>query len=211
MDYIKTRNDLLGATLVENFNKRFFESYYCSTKEEAKNKALSLIEEGSSVAWGGSMSIHECGLLDEIKGGNYVLIDRDKAKTQEERQDLMRQAFSADTFLMSANAVSQQGELINIDGLGNRVAALCYGPEQVIVIAGLNKVAPDLDSAIKRARSVAAPINTQRFNLDTPCTKKGACYDCISNDCICAQMVITRISRPKNRIKIIFCGENLGF
>ena len=211
MDYIKTRNDLLGTTLVENFNKRFFESYYCSTKEEAKNKALSLIKEGSSVSWGGSMSIIECGLLDEIKGGNYKVIDRDSAKDLNERQDLMRQAFSADTFLMSANAVSQQGELVNIDGLGNRIAALCYGPEQVIVIAGLNKVAPDLDSAIKRARNVASPINTQRFNLDTPCTEKGACYDCKNPDCICAQMVITRISRPKNRIKIIFCGENLGF
>lgn len=211
MDYKKIRNDLLGATLVENFNKRFFESYYCSTKEEAKNKALSLIEEGSSVAWGGSMSINECGLLDAIKNGDYKVIDRDKAKTQEERQDLMRLSFSADTFLMSANAVNAEGELVNIDGIGNRVGALCFGPKQVIVIVGLNKVTPDRDSAIKRARSVAAPINSQRFNLDTPCTKKGACYDCKNDDCICAQMVITRISRPKNRIKVIFCGENLGF
>lgn len=211
MDYKKIRNDLLGATLVENFNKRFFESYYCSTKEEAKNMALSLIEKGSSVSFGGSMSIIECGLLDSIKSGDYNVIDRDSAKDLNERQDLMRQAFSADTFLMSANAVSQQGELVNIDGMGNRVAALCFGPKQIIVIAGLNKVTPDLDSAIKRARNVASPINTQRFNLDTPCTKKGACYDCKSDDCICAQMVITRICRPKNRIKIIFCGEDLGF
>ncbi|MBE7091967.1 MAG: lactate utilization protein [Clostridiales bacterium] len=211
MDFIKIRNDLLGKTLVENFNKRFFESYYCSTKEEAKDKALSLIKEGSSVSFGGSMSLSQCGLLDAVKSGNFTVYDRNLAKTPEEREEIMRKAFIADTFLMSANAVSQEGELVNIDGLGNRVSALCFGPKQIIVIVGLNKVAPDLDSAIVRARNVASPINTQRFNLDTPCTKKGACYDCKASDCICAQIVITRICRPKGRIKVIFCGEDLGF
>ncbi len=211
MDYIKKRNDLLGETLKENFNKRFFESYYCSTKEEAKNKALSLMKEGTSVAWGGSMSIIECGLLDAVKMGNYVVYDRDTAQNPQERKELMKKAVYADTFLMSANAVSMQGELVNIDGIGNRLGALCFGPEQVIVIVGLNKVTPDLDSAIKRARNVAAPINTQRFNLDTPCTKKGACYDCLKEDCICAQMLITHVCRPKGRIKVVFCGEDMGF
>lgn len=211
MDYIKVRNDLLGKTLVENFNKNFFESYYCSTKEEAKNKALSLIEENSTVAWGGSMSIQECGLLDAVKNGNYKVIDRDLAQSMDERFDLMRKALTCDTFLMSSNAVSKEGELVNIDGMGNRVSALCFGPKQVIVIVGLNKVAPDRDSAIKRARNVAGPINSQRFNFDTPCTKTGACYDCKHPDCICAQMVITRICKPKGRIKVIFCGESLGF
>ena len=129
----------------------------------------------------------------------------------DERFDLMRKSLSCDTFLMSSNAVSKEGELVNIDGMGNRVSALCFGPKQIVMIIGLNKVAPDLDSAIKRARNIASPINTQRFNLDTPCTKKGACYDCKSSDCICAQMVITRVCRPKGRIKIVFCGENLGF
>lgn len=211
MDFIKKRNDLLGETVKDNFNKRFFESYYCPTKEDAKNKALSLIEEGSSVAWGGSMSIIECGLLDAVKTGNYIVYDRDLASTPEERQEIMKKSSCADTFLMSSNAVSLQGELVNIDGTGNRLGALCFGPKQVIVIVSLNKVMPDLDSAIKRARNAASPINAQRFNLDTPCTKKGACYDCLNEDCICAQMLITRICRPKNRIKIIFCGEDLGF
>lgn len=211
MDFIKKRNDLLGETVKENFNKRYFESYYCPTKEEARNKALSLIKEGSSVTWGGSMSIIECGLLEKLKKGNYIVYDRDLASSPEEREEIIKKAIYADTFLMSANAVSKQGELVNIDGLGNRVGALCFGPKQVIVIVSLNKVMPDLDSAIKRARNVAAPINTQRFNLDTPCTKKGACYDCLNEDCICAQIVITRVCRPKNRIKIIFCGEDMGF
>ncbi len=208
---IKKRNDLFGELLVKRFNERFFECYYCSTKEEAAAQALSLIEEGDTVTWGGSMSINECGLLQAVKAGNFNVIDRAEAKDPAEKEELMRKAFFCDTYLMSANAVSETGELINIDGNGNRVAALSYGPKQVIVVVSLNKVMPDLDSAIKRARSVAAPTNAQRFGLETPCAKKGTCFNCTSPDCICADIVITRISRPKNRIKIVFCGEDLGY
>lgn len=208
---IKKRNDLFGEFLVKKFNDRFFESYYCSTKEEATKKALSLIGEGDTVSWGGSQSIFQCGLIDEVKKGNFTVIDRAEAKTPEEKEELMRKAFFVDTYLMSANAVSETGELVNVDGNGNRVAALCYGPKQVIVIVSLNKVAPDLESAIKRARSVAAPTNAQRFGLDTPCAKTEKCFNCTSPDCICADIVITRISRPKQRIKIVFCGEELGY
>ena len=208
---IKKRNDLLGELLASKFNERFFESYYCSTKDDAVKKALSLIEEGDTVTWGGSMSISQCGLIQAVKQGNFNVIDRGEAKNPEEKEELMRKAFFCDTYLMSANAVSQTGELVNIDGNGNRVAALSYGPKQVIVVVSLNKVMPDLDSAIKRARSVAAPINAQRFGLETPCAKKGTCFNCTSSDCICADILITRISRPKNRIKIIFCGEDLGY
>ncbi len=208
---IKKRNDLLGQHLVEKFNERFFESYYCSTKEEAKEKALSLIEEGDTVSWGGSQSIFQCGLIDELKKFNFNIIDRAEAKNNEEKDELLHKAFFVDTYLMSTNAISETGELVNIDGNGNRVAALCYGPKQVIIIVSLNKVMPDLDSAIKRARSVASPTNAQRFGLDTPCAKTGKCFNCTSPDCICADIVITRISRPKNRIKIIFCGEELGY
>lgn len=208
---IKKRNDLYGEYLVDKFNERFFESYYCSTKEDALNKALSLIKDGDTVSWGGSQSIFQCGLVDEVKKGNYTVIDRATAKTPEEKEELMRKAFFVDTYLMSSNAVSETGELVNVDGNGNRVAALSYGPKQVIIVVSLNKVMPDLDSAIKRARSIAAPTNAQRFGLDTPCAKTGKCFNCNSKDCICADIVITRISRPKNRIKIIFCGEELGY
>ncbi len=208
---IKKRNDLLGQLLVKNFNARFFESYYCATKEDTAKKALSLIKQGDTVTWGGSMSIHECGLIEALKKENLTLIDRAEAKLPEEREEILRKAFFCDTYLMSANALSLTGELVNIDGNGNRVASLLYGPKQVIVIVSLNKVMPDLDSAIKRARSVAAPTNAQRFGLDTPCAKTGACFNCTSPDCICTNIVITRISRPKNRIKIIFCGEELGY
>lgn len=208
---IMKKNNLLGETLVKNFNARFFESYYCSTAKEAVEKAISLIPEGDTVAWGGSMSILESGLVDKINEGNYTAVDRAAAKTPEEKDELMHKAFFADTYLMSANAVSLTGELVNIDGNGNRVAALSYGPDKVIVLVSLNKVMPDLESAVKRARTVAAPINAQRFGIDTPCSKTGTCFNCTSPDCICAHIVITRISRPKNRIKIIFCGEDLGY
>lgn len=208
---IKKKNDVLGETLVKNFNKRFFESYYCSTKEEACEKALSLIKPYATVTWGGGMSLFECGLIDKLKEGNYNYIDRADAKTPEEKTELMHKAFFVDTYLMSANAVSLTGELINIDGNGNRVGAMCYGPDQVIVIVSLNKVMPDVSSAIKRARTVAAPTNAQRFDIDTPCKKTGTCGDCLSKDCICAYLTVTRISRPAGRIKIIFCGEDLGY
>ncbi len=208
---IKKRYDILGETLVKTFNSRFFESYYCSTKEDACTQALKLINEGDTVSWGGSVSAVQCGIIDKVKNGNYTVVDRALAKDAEEKDELMHKAFFVDTYIMSANAVSQSGELVNVDGNGNRVAALCYGPKQVIVIVSLNKVMPDLDSAIKRARSVAAPTNAQRFGLDTPCAKTGQCFNCTNPDCICADIVITRISRPKNRIKIIFCGEDMGY
>ena len=210
MNVIEKRNALFGETLVKNFNARFFEAYYCATKEEAADKALSLIEEGSCVSWGGGMSLFECGLIDKLKAGNYNLLDR-AAVPVEKKEEVYRQAFYCDTYLMSANAVSQTGELVNIDGTGNRLAAMCFGPKQIIVVAGLNKVAPDLDSAMKRARNTASPINTQRFGLNTPCTKTGACANCTSPDCICAQILTTRFSRPHGRIKIVFCGEDLGY
>ncbi len=208
MNFREQRNELFGNTLVKNFEKRNFECYYCATKEEASDKALSLIEEGSSVTWGGTMSLSESGLKDKLFAGNYKIIDR---ATYENKNDAYIDAFSCDTYIMSANGVSATGELVNIDGTGNRLAALCYGPKQVIVLVSLNKVMPTLDEAVSRARNVAAPINTQRFGLNTPCTKTGACGNCTSDDCICAQILITRMSRPKGRIKVVFCGEDLGY
>ena len=208
---IKKRNQLLGEALIKKFNARHFEAYYCATKEDACEKALSLIGIGDTVTWGGGMSLFECGIIDKLKSGNYNVIDRAEASCPEEKEEIMRKAFFADTYLVSANAVSQTGELVNVDGNGNRVAALSYGPKQVIVIVSLNKVMPDLDSAIKRARSVAAPTNAQRFGLDTPCSHTGICADCSHPQCICADIVVTRLSRPENRIKIVFCGEPLGY
>lgn len=201
-----------GQVLVKNLNARHFEAYYCADKEEALRKALELIPEGSTVGWGGALSATQIGLIDAVKNGNYTCIDRDTAATPEERNDLMRQCLMTDVFLCGANALSLDGEMVNVDGFGNRVSAIVFGPKTVIVVAGMNKVVDDLDAAMERARKVAAPINKQRFpNAPTPCLVTGACANCKSEGSICNQILITRSCRPFGRIKFVIVGEELGF
>ena len=207
----KKMYDLSGPKTVEAMKKRHFDAYYCSTAAEAVEKALELIPKTDSVSWGGVMTVDELGLKQRLAQEGYTLIDRDTAKDPAEKQALMHQALSCGTFLMSSNAISEDGQLVNIDGIGNRVAALCFGPKQVIVVAGMNKVAADLDGAVSRARHIAAPANAQRFDGKTPCTVNGQCGDCTSPDCICSQMVITRFCKPAGRIKVVLVGEELGF
>lgn len=206
----KKMYDLSGPKTVEAMKKRHFDAYYCSTAAEAVEKALELIPKTDSVSWGGVMTVDELGLKQRLAQEGYTLIDRDTAKDPAEKQALMHQALSCGTFLMSSNAISKDGQLVNIDGMGNRVAALCFGPKQVIVVAGMNKVAADLDGAIARARHIAAPANAQRFNGKTPCSANGQCADCTSPDCICAQMVVTRFCKVPGRIKVVLVGEELG-
>ena len=200
-----------GQILVQNLKNRQFDAYYCETREEALNQALELIPVGSSVGWGGATSAEQIGLLNALRNGTYNAIDRDTAASPEERTAMMRQCLLTDTFITGANAISLEGELVNIDGMGNRVAAIVYGPKKVMVIAGMNKVADTLEDALTRARTVAAPINKQRFGNDTPCTVNGSCADCLSDGCICNQILITRNCRPAGRITVILVGEELGF
>lgn len=200
-----------GAVLVNNLKNRHFDAYYCETKEEALQMALSLIPEGDTVGWGGSMSCQQIGLIDAIRAGNYKALDRDACATAEEREELMRQALLSDTFLTSANALSIDGQMVNIDGNGNRVAAIVYGPRQVIVVAGMNKVEDSLDAAINRARTVAAPMNQQRFGHPNPCGATGVCGDCKRETCICNHILVTRHCRPVGKIKFVLVGEDLGF
>ena len=207
---IKKRYDKAGPAVAEAMKKRGFDAYYVSTAEEARAKALELIPENSTVSWGGSVTIDEIGLKKAVIDGGYNVINRDEAGTPEERTELMRKALTCDVFLMSANAVSEDGQLVNIDGNGNRVAALCFGPKEVIVVAGMNKVAGNIEEAYARARKFAAPVNAQRFNLGTPCNRTGMCADCLSPDSICSQLVITRRTSG-GRIKVILVGEDLGF
>lgn len=207
---IKKRYDKAGPAVAEAMKKRGFDAYYVSTAEEARAKALELIPENSTVSWGGSVTIDEIGLKKAVIDGGYNVINRDEAGTPEERTELMRKALTCDVFLMSANAVSEDGQLVNIDGNGNRVAALCFGPKEVIVVAGMNKVAGNIEEAYARARKLAAPVNAQRFNLGTPCNRTGMCSDCLSPDSICSQLVVTRRTSG-GRIKVILVGEDLGF
>ena len=200
-----------GDILVKNLRSRHFDAHYCTTKEEALEKALSLIPQGASVGWGGATSAQQIGLLQAVRQGDYRPIDRDNCQTPQERQQAMRNAMTADVFITGANALSLDGQMVNIDGMGNRVASIIYGPKTVIVIAGMNKVEDTLEKAMIRARTVAAPINQQRFMGDTPCSKTGSCGDCKSESCICNQIVITRHCRPVERIRFILVGEDLGF
>lgn len=200
-----------AQVLIKNLKSRNFEAYYCPTSEEALEKALELIPKGSVVGWGGATSAQQIGLLDVLKTGDYREIDRDKAATPEDRQQMMRQCLFSDVFVTGANALSLDGEMVNIDGMGNRVASIVYGPKSVVVIAGMNKVADTLEDAVVRARNVAAPINKQRFAAETPCMVTGTCADCKSEGCICNQILVTRRSNPAGRIKFIIVGEELGF
>ena len=199
-----------GTVLVRNLKNRHFDAYYCETKEEALRLALSLIPEGDSVGWGGTLTCQQIGLLDAVRAGNFRPIDRDACKTPEEREEAMRLSLLADTFLTSANAISMDGQMVNIDGNGNRVAAIVYGPKQVIVVAGMNKVEDTLEAAVTRARTVAAPMNQQRFGLPNPCGATGMCADCKSETSICNHILITRHCRPVGKIKFILVGEDLG-
>ena len=210
-EQMKKYFDKRGPILVKNLQNRHFEAYYCSTREEALTKALELIPEGSSVGWGGALSAQQIGLIDAVRMGNYRAIDRDNAATQEERLAKMKESLTADVFLSGANALSMDGQMVNIDGAGNRLAAVIYGPERVIVIAGMNKVVDTLEDAVHRARTVAAPMNKQRFPAQTPCEVTGTCGDCKAEGCICNQILVTRHCRPVGRIKFILVGEELGF
>ena len=199
-----------GEILVKNLKSRHFDAFYCTDKNTALAKALELIPEGASVGWGGAMSAQQIGLIDAVKEGKYQAIDRSAAKSADEKAELEKRCLFSDVFLTGANGISLDGQMVNVDGTGNRVGAIIYGPKSILVIAGMNKVEETLEKAVHRARTVAAPANQQRFLGKTPCTVTGSCGDCKSEDCICNQIVITRNCRPAGRIKFILVGEDLG-
>ena len=205
---IVKRNELLATKVIKGLKSRNMEGYYAASKEDALAQALALIPKGSSITMGGAMSVHEIGLVEALKAGDYNFIDRNAIA---DPREALLASYDADVFLSSANAITEDGILVNIDGNSNRVSAIAQGPRKVVFIVGMNKVCDDVDGAMKRARNVAAPINAQRFNLNTPCNKTGACADCKSIDTICCQFLITRFSRHEGRIHVILVNDNLGF
>ena len=207
-EIISKRNDLLAQKVIKGLESRNMTGYYAKNKEKALQIALDLIPEGSSVTMGGCMSAHEIGLVEALQEGEYNFIDRDNFA---DKRAAMLMAYDADVFISSANAMTEDGVIINIDGNANRVSAIAQGPKKVVFIVGMNKILGDVDAAMKRARNVAAPINAQRFGLETPCTKTGSCMNCKSPDTICCQFLITRYSRHKDRIHVILVNDNLGF
>ncbi len=205
---VSKRNALLAQKVIKGLESRNMTGHWAASKEEALAVALSLVPEGASVTMGGCTSAREIGLVDALKKGDYNFIDRD---AYADKRAAMLAAYDADVFLASANAITEDGVIVNVDGNSNRVSAIAQGPRKVVFVVGMNKVCPDADSAMKRARGVAAPINAQRFGLSTPCAKTGACADCKSPDTICCQILITRFSRHPGRIHVILVNDALGF
>lgn len=205
------RNERLAKTIIKNLQRRHIEGFYCPTAEEAVNKVSELIEDGSSVTWGGTMTVRDLGIPDVLKQrGTLDVLDRDFVPTPEEKQAIYLRAFSVDVYLSSANAISEDGVIVNIDGNGNRVAAITWGPKKVIFVIGMNKVAQNVEAALARARSTASPINAARFDIKTPCQVDGVCHNCNSTDCICNYVHFLRNS-PRGRHTVVLVGEDLGY
>ena len=205
------RNEKLAAKIIKNLERRHIKGYYCPTTSDAVKLVSSLIEDGSSVTWGGSMTIRDMGIPSALHERKMLTVyDRDLAPTREEAQQIYLKAFSCDYYLSSINGLSEEGEIVNVDGTGNRVAAITFGPKNVIFVVGINKVTQDVDAALKRARPTAAPINTARFDISTPCKIDGVCHNCNSADCICNYIHILRNS-PRGRHQVVIVGENLGY
>lgn len=204
---VTKRNEKLAEVVIKGLQSRNMSGYYAASKEDALKQALELIPEESTISMGGCMSAHEIGLINALENGNYNYLDRSK---MEPREGLLA-AYDSDIFLSSANAITNDGIMVNIDGNSNRVSCIAQGPQKVIFIVGMNKVCADLDSAMKRARNVAAPINAQRFDIKTPCKETGKCFDCKSPDTVCCQFLITRYSKHVGRIHVILVNDDLGF
>ena len=197
---------------IEALKANNMNGYLVSSKDELIEKIKELTNEGDVVATGGSMSLFETGVIDHLRCGRYEFLDRYKeGLTSEEIKAIYRGAFSADVYFSSANAITEEGELYNVDGNGNRVAAMLYGPDKVIVVAGFNKIVEDLEEAIERNRKIAAPINAKRLDRKTPCTRVGTCMDCKSPEKICREYTLIRSQGNPDRIHVIFLNEDLGY
>ncbi len=202
----------VATTIINNLKKRQMDGFYFETAKEAVEKANSYLNEGCTVSYGGSMTLSESGMLASLQNNaSITLFDRSKATSPEETTEIYHKALSADYYFMSTNAITTDGELINVDGNGNRVAALIYGPKTVFVLVGMNKVCRNEQDALLRVHNTASPMNCNRLEKQTPCAATGICADCLSPDCICNQTVITRRSGIPGRIKVLLIGEELGY
>ena len=205
------RNERLAERMIKNLKRRNMEAFYCPTAKEAVKKVSELIADGSSVTCGGSMTIRDMGIPQALKErGTLEVLDRDVVTDREEVVKIYERAFTADVYLSSANAISEDGVIVNIDGNGNRVAAITWGPKKVIFIIGLNKVAQTVEAALARARSTASPINAARFDIKTPCQTDGVCHNCNSPESICNYVHFLRNS-PHGKHVVVLVGEDWGY
>jgi len=197
---------------IESLSKRNMEGHFVNDEVELIELLKSLISNDSIVGVGDSMTLFETGVIDFLRNEKYIFLDKyEEGITKEEKRKIYEKNFSADTFLCSTNAITESGELYNIDGNGSRVAPMLYGPKQVILVVGINKIVKDIDEAEKRVRNYSAPIDAKRLNKNTPCTTLGYCIDCKSPNRICNDFVVIRGQFVKGRIKVIFVGKQLGY
>lgn len=201
----------MAKTIIENLKKRNMEGYYFENSSECVKAIIDSIPSGSVISWGGSETVKEMGLMEAVHNESYELIDRAAAQNPEEARQIYAKTVLADYYLMSSNALTIGGELINIDGNGNRVACLIQGPAHVIIVVGMNKIVTDVESGVARVRNMASPANAIRLNKKIPCAATGHCHDCLSPDCFCNQIVITRRSGHEGRIKVYLVAEDLGY
>jgi len=201
-----------AAKTIDNLAKNNILGFYVNSSEQAVEKVAGLMKEGELVAVGGSMTLFETGIIDHLRSGRYNFLDRYKeGLSRDQQEEIFRKSFLADTYITSTNAITEAGELYNVDGTGNRVAAMIYGPRSVIVVAGINKIVKDIDEAVERVRRMAAPANSTRLDTKTPCIKTGHCVDCRTEGRICCSYAVLGYQKQKNRIKVIIVGEELGY
>ncbi|MDE6660135.1 MAG: lactate utilization protein [Eubacterium sp.] len=213
-------NDIIKKTM-QNLERNGIKPFFVETKEEVVPLVKSLVADGSSVSCGGSVTLNETGVFSLLESGCYDFIDR-RGLEGEELRDCYVKAFGCDAYFCSSNAVTENGELYNVDGNSNRVACIVFGPRQVIMVVGVNKIVPDINAAIQRLKECAAPPNTKRLNCKTPCAVTGHCISldtenplmcdgCRSPQRICCNYVVTAQQRHKDRIKVILVNEELGY
>lgn len=220
---LKTIIEKRIAKTIRNLEKNNMQACYVESRADAVNKVRELMSEGQTVAVGGSMTLYECGVIDILRSGRYRFLDRyEEGLSRDEVEKIFRESFFVDTYISSTNAITENGELYNVDGNSNRVAAICYGPKSVIIIAGYNKIVSDIDEAVDRVKRTAAPANAVRLSCDTYCSEKGECMSlargetgmacgCSSPARICCNYVVSGYQRVKDRIKVIIVGEQLGY
>ena len=197
---------------IKALEKNNMNGYMVASNVDLISKIEELISPKSKVSCGGSMTLFETGVIDHLKSGRYELLDRYKeGLTQDELKEIFRQSFLSDAYVTSTNAITENGEIYNVDGNGNRVAAMLYGPDKVIIVAGVNKIVPNVEEAIIRTKEYASPINAKRLNKETPCTKIGRCVECNSDNRICNEYTLIKRQIDKNRIHVIFLNDNLGY
>ncbi|MCX7773988.1 MAG: lactate utilization protein [Clostridia bacterium] len=204
--------DIRIRKTLDSLKKNKMQGHYVATRDEAVAKVSELLNDGDTVAVGGSMTLFEAGVIDHLRSGRYTFFDRyAEGLSGDQIQEIFRKAFVADAFVTSTNAITENGELYNVDGMGNRVAAMVFGPKNVIVVAGINKIVKDVEAAVARVEQIAAPANATRIHCDTPCTKTGSCMHCRSDNRICCSYTVFGQQRIKDRIKVILVGESLGY